>query len=106
MTKQKTRKELEEERLSWKFWALAWGIIFIITFIGLFVIGINGKRLETQLSECQDNVPAWTLKIECFNLRGRWIDQENYTEISNCLHFRDVAESWGCKIIENCEVLE
>lgn len=56
MTKQKTRKELEEERLSWKFWALAWGIIFIITFIGLFVIGINGKRLETQLSECQEQV--------------------------------------------------
>ena len=104
----------------------------ILLIVGIIVLGLLGlgfsihsdikeNNLESQLQSCQEQkgfigyfnittfeekVPVWTLKIECFNLRGKWINQENYTEINNCLYFKDVAESWGCKIIKNCEVLK
>ena len=55
--KMKTRKELEEEKGSWKGIAITFMILFFMFALLLVCVYIpNEHKLENQLSECQEQV--------------------------------------------------
>lgn len=105
MTKQKTRKELEREKERFRKSGLVFAIALIVSLLILcFVLGFFQKKVEklqTQLSECQEQVPVWTLKINCTDFFG--VDEaiithnfSNYTKYKNTIN----------NLFKNCEVIE
>lgn len=113
----KTRKELERDIKEVR-------IIIGLMLIGVLILGFYGiykgirvEQLETQLSECQDKIPIWTLKINCqdidlpiffdayvrvnitnigFNLSAEFEDYEDYQDALSS--FKELNEY--CEIIK------
>ncbi len=105
-------------------------ILFIVAFIGFGVFfvwylidDVKINNLETQLSECQEQVPVWTLKIECYqtnlsysswNLFGtnviwdRYVFETNFTSYKDYQErldwYEDYDKKW--KEVKDCEVIE
>jgi len=112
MTKQKTRKELEEDRENY----LTFAIIF---FVGMVVLGVlflsfakTSIELKTQLSECQEQVPVcikkndyWTFEVKCDY--GDFLQEHTiyrYGNYNDCKYF---INFWlNNKKIKNCKVIE
>ena len=63
MKTKKTRQELERKNNN----ILGWIIIGLVCLFVFWMIMDEAQinRLKTQLSECQEQVPVWTLKIKC-----------------------------------------
>ncbi len=105
MKKQKTRKELEDSKTMWIiFTIMGWGVLLML-IIGLVLNNQTAKDfqdLETKLSECQDKVEVWTLKVEC---QYPLIDFYHYSE-RNYTNYEDYLEGRQRVIdFENCEVV-
>ena len=99
----KSRKELKDLVSILKLFFVIFVIATIIFMImaGYFR-GMNYK-LQTQLSECQEKVPIWTLKVEC---KYPLIDFYHYSE-KNYTNYNEYLEGWQRVIdFENCEVLD
>lgn len=102
----KTRKELEESKLFWKVFGI--GFLFIIAILLIMSVSITIQRdkLKTQLSECQEQVKVWTLKIGCF--QGEIFNTPFYSQyhinFTSYEAYNNFLENTLPNI--NCEVLE
>ena len=110
--KKKTIAELEEDIREWKlatYILVIIGIIFVILSLVFAISGGNRfnkiQELESQLSDCQENVEVWTLETEC-----SYPDEEIPIYIYAQYNFTNYTEYLGVKEeidkLDICEVIE
>ncbi len=101
MKTKKTRQELERKNNN----ILGWIIIGLVCLFVFWMIMDEAQinRLKTQLSECQEQVPVWTLETECY-----YPDEAIYVygqyNFTNYLEYLEIKESLD--EIDVCEVIE
>lgn len=105
----KTRKELAEQRdtaISWI--VISWIIALAIMGVMAIYFGVQVRGYEKQLSECQDQVPVWTLKFVCVDIDAfsKITFEQNFTDYNDYEAGLSLVGDKKYKLFENCEVIE
>lgn len=109
--KRKTPKELERELRGSKKVGIT--LLYICIFLAALLIiisvvaGLQKSRFLDQLSECQNKVPIWTLKVYCNSFFDYAYGKVNSTIIIQGEGYKDYERVLGYfKEQKNCEVLD
>jgi len=108
MKKQKTRKDLEGAYELSQTELLCAGIIAFVLFLGFCIVNIQKSDLEIQLSDCQEQVPVWTLKFVCVDIDAfsKITFEQNFTDYNDYEAGLSLVGDKKYKLFENCEVIE
>lgn len=119
----KTRRGLERRLKTMRETAIFFLVIFAIACIGLLIIIGQYNELKTQLSECEDDVEVWNLKVVCYQtnlsysswnifetnvywdritFENNFTNYEDYTE--KVKWFKRYDRKW--KEVRDCEVMK
>jgi hypothetical protein len=110
--KDKQIRELKEENQRFRLLLMLGALFMLLLLFFIAVGGFKVNNLEQQLSECQDKVPVWTLKIECefhnvsFSIKTE-TNFSTYDEYILGLEKFNLNKGYWEKIdLKTCEVIE
>lgn len=102
----KTLKELESDNSAWRVVVIILIISFVVvSCLAFFSMGKSESFLQ-QLSECQDQVPVWTLRFVCIEEDIKVTFEQNFTEYEGYEIGLGLIGDKKFKLFENCEVIE
>lgn len=114
MTNKKTYAELEKEQ--GKYYEMVAKVFYILSCVLIVVIiclvYFNSMKVvdcKSQLQECQEDLPVWTLKVNC--TEEDWLGADYFNQVmtlrtSNYSDYLDWLEDFENMEYINCEVIE
>ena len=109
MKTKKTYRELVESNIFWNVFAIGLCSVIVVLFFMAIIITSQRDELKTQLSECQEQVPVWTLKILCEGENSWMEDVQSYYDYEEYEFWVKLKPSYIehlNPLWKNCDVIE
>ncbi|KKK75043.1 hypothetical protein LCGC14_2877690 [marine sediment metagenome] len=98
-------KQIRELESGWFTRNILWIFVIVILLVGVIDLRVDKNELESQLQSCQEKVPVWTLRVECYEEDIKLTFEQNFSSYEEYNEFSETIRTQEYKLFENCEVL-